>query len=72
MCLRTRLENGVLRNGQQPGSAVNIFIDRGKLEAMKTLSGRRALRCGKHQFCAKITVSTPFLSYRCERKNRAF
>ena len=29
MC--TRLQNGVLRNGQQPGSAVNIFIDQGKI-----------------------------------------
>ena len=54
----TRLENGVLRNGQQHGSAVNTFIDQGKLEAMKRLSGRRAPRCGRHQFRAKITVST--------------
>ena len=30
--MRTRLENGVLRNRQQPGSAVNTFIDQGKLE----------------------------------------
>ena len=51
--MRTRLQNGVLRNGQQHGSAVNIFIDQGKLEAMKTLSGHRAPHCGKHQFRAK-------------------
>ena len=56
--MRTRLENGVLHNGQQPGSAENIFIDQSKFEAMKTLGGRRAPRCGKHQFRAKITVST--------------
>ena len=48
----------VQHNGQQPGSAVNSFTDHGKLEAMKTLSGRRDPRCGKHQFCAKITVNT--------------
>ena len=34
------------------------FTDQSKFEAMKTLSGRRALRCGKHQFCAKSTVNT--------------
>ena len=53
--MRTRLDNGVLRNGQQHGSAVNTFTDQGKL---KKLSGRRAPRCGRHQFRAKITVST--------------
>ena len=37
----------------QPVSAVNSFIDQGNFEA---LSGRRALRCGKHQFRAKITA----------------
>ena len=50
MCMRTRLENGVLHNGQQP--------DHGGFEAMKMLSGRRAPRCDKHQFRAKMTVST--------------
>ena len=39
--MRVRLQNGVLRNRQQPGSAVNSFIDQGKFEAVKTLSGRR-------------------------------
>ena len=53
--MRTTFENGVLRNGQQPGSAVNTFTDSG---TMKTLSGRIALRCDKHQFCDKMTVST--------------
>ena len=33
------------------------FVDQGEFEAMKTLSGRRAPRCDKHQFRAKITVS---------------
>ena len=33
MC--TRLENDVLRKWQQPGSALNIFIDQGEFEAMK-------------------------------------
>ena len=31
MHMHTRLQNGVLRNGQQPGCAVNIFIDQGKI-----------------------------------------
>ena len=44
VCISTRLENGVLRNGQQSGSAVNSFFDRGKFEAMKTLSGWEAAR----------------------------
>ena len=56
--MRTIFENGVLRNGQQPGSAVNSFIDLGEFVAMKTLSGRIAPRCDKHQFCDKMTVST--------------
>ena len=56
--MRTKLENGVLSNGQQPQSVVNGFIDQGEFEAMKTLSGRRAPRCDKHQFRAKMTVST--------------
>ena len=37
MC--TTFKNGVLRNRQQPGSAVNSFSDQGKFGAMKTLSG---------------------------------
>ena len=37
--MRTRLENGVLRNGQQSGSAVNSSFEQGKFEAKKTLSG---------------------------------
>ena len=55
--MRTTFENGVLRNEQQPASAVN-FIDQGEFGAMKTLSDRIALRYDKHQFCDKMTVST--------------
>ena len=46
--MRTKLENGVLRNG----GCERLF------EAMKTLNGRRAPRCDKHQFCGKMTVCT--------------
>ena len=56
--MRTTFENGVLRNGQQPASAVNNFIDQGEFGAMKTLSGRIAPRYDKHQFRDKMTVST--------------
>ena len=45
MRMRTKLENGVLHNGQQSGSAVNSFIDQGEFDAMKTLSDHRALHC---------------------------
>ena len=34
------------------------FIDQDEVEAMKTLSDRRALRCDKDQFRAKMTMST--------------
>ena len=34
------------------------FIDHCEFEAMKMLSGRRASHCDKHQFCAKMMVST--------------
>ena len=56
--MRTTFENGVLRNGQQPASGVNNFIDQGEFGAMKTLSDRIAPRYDKHQFCDKMTVST--------------
>ena len=56
MRMRTTLENGVLRNGQQPASG--SFIDQGEFGAMKTLSDRIAPRYDKHQFCDKMTVST--------------
>ena len=36
----------------------NHSVDQGQFEAMKTLSGRRALRCDKHQFCPTMMVST--------------
>ena len=56
--MRTRLENGVLRNRQRPGSAMNSFFDHSKFEAMKSLSGWEAACCNEHQFHAKIKVST--------------
>ena len=34
-----KIKNGVLRNGQQPGSARNSFFDYSEFEAMKSLSG---------------------------------
>ena len=58
VCMRTTLENGFLRNGQQPACAVNNFIDLGEFRVMKTLSGGIAPRCDKHQFCDKMTVSS--------------
>ena len=45
-CIIT-LENGVLRNGQQPGSTENSFFDHSKFEAMKLLSGWEATRSDK-------------------------
>ena len=56
MCMA--LENGVLRNGQQPGRAENSFINQGEFVAIKTLSGHKAPRCDKHQFHDKMTVGT--------------
>ena len=53
----TLLENGVLRNGQQPQSVANGFIDQGEFEAMKTLSGWEAAHCDKHPFHTKVKVS---------------
>ena len=49
LCLRmcTTFENCVLSNGQQPGSAMNSFINLGGFGAMKMSSGRIALRCDK-------------------------
>ena len=55
--MRTRLENGVLHNGQQPGSAVDSFFDHSKFEAMKLLSGWEAAHCDEHLLHAKINVS---------------
>ena len=57
MRMRTKLENGVLHNGQPTQSVVNGFSDQGELEAMKTLSGWEAARCDEHPFRAKIKVS---------------
>ena len=56
--MRTKLQNGVLCNGQQPQTVVNGFTDQGEFEATKTLNGLGAPCCDKHQFRAKMTVST--------------
>ena len=56
--MRTRLEDGVLRNGQRPSSAGNSFFDNSKFDAMKSPSGWDAGHCGKHQFRAKLKVNT--------------
>ena len=56
--MRTILENGVLRNRQQPGRAENSFIDRDEFVAVKTLSSCKALHCDKDQFCDKMSVGT--------------
>ena len=58
VCMRTRLKNGVLCNGQQTGSAGNSFFDYSEFEVMTSLSGWVAARCDEHQFRAKIKVST--------------
>ena len=58
VCMCTRLENGLLHNGQQLGSAVNSLFVHSNFKATKMLSGYRAPRCGKHQFHTKITVNT--------------
>ena len=49
----TKLENGVLRNREQPSSAMNNLFDYGKFEAMKTLSSRTVPHNCEHQFCVK-------------------
>ena len=56
--MRTKLENGVLRNGLPQQSVVNGFLDQGKVGAMKMLSDWEAAHCDEHQFRAKIKVST--------------
>ena len=38
--MRTKLENGVLCYGKQPGSAENSFFDHSKFEGMKSLSAQ--------------------------------
>ena len=54
MRMHTKLENGVLCNGQQLGSAVNSFFNQGEFKAIKTLADRGALHCVH----AKMKVST--------------
>ena len=53
--MHTRLENGVLHNGQQPGSVENNFFDHSKFEAMNLLSGWEAVR--SYVLLARSTVA---------------
>ena len=75
--ISTRLENGVLRNGQQSGSAVNNFLDQGKFEALKMLSGLEAVMSISFMLKSRWVLE-PFSSYRCltsslkKRKNLHF
>ena len=48
VCMRTKLENGVLSNGQQSQSLVNGFVDQGEFEAMKQLNGWKDAHCDEH------------------------
>ena len=54
--MRTKLENGVLHNEQQPQSVVNNLIDQGEFEAMNMLSRWEAARCDERPFCTKLKV----------------
>ena len=58
--MRTKLENGVLRNRQPTQSVVKGSSDQGEFEAMKTLSGWEAARCDEHHFRAKVKVVFKF------------
>ena len=60
--MHTRLENGVLCNRLQQGSAMNSFIDQGWFEAIKILSCRKAL----HNFV--LSILEPSSSYCCWTK----
>ena len=55
--VRMHIQDYVLCNGQQPGSAENNFFDHSKFEAVKSLSGWEAARSDKDQFRTKIKVS---------------
>ena len=44
VCMCTRLENGLLHNGQQLGNAVNSLFVHSNFKATKMLSGYRAPR----------------------------
>ena len=57
--MRTKLENGVLRNGQPTQSVVNGFSDQGEFEAVKTLSGwtGRTIPSGQRILMANLDMS---------------
>ena len=46
------------------------FVDQGEFEAMKTLSGRRAPRCDKHQFVESCVVGYIHVSFFRSRANQ--
>ena len=54
--MRTKLEFFVTNSNHR--FCEWIFIDQVEFEAAKTLSGRRARRCDKNQFLAKVTLCT--------------
>ena len=57
--MRTRLENGVLYVMDSTRAVlVTIFIDQGKVEAIKSLSGCQTVELYERQFRAKFKVST--------------
>ena len=58
VCICTKLENGVLHNGEQPSRAVKSFIDQGEFVAIKMLSVHGAPQSDKHQFRDKTVMST--------------
>ena len=72
--VRTRLENGVLHNGQQPGSAVDSFFDHSKFEAtyevIEWLVGKLHAVMSICYVLKSMWVLEPFLSYRCLNTSR--
>ena len=58
--MHTNLQNSILHNEKLP--VLWCFADHDDFEATKTLNGSRALCWDKHQFHAKMTVSTETIS----------
>ena len=56
--MRTKLENGVLHNGQQPQCCEWLLLTRVNLKLFKSLSGWEAACSDEHQFRAIIKAST--------------
>ena len=64
MCIHTRLENGILWNGQQSGSAVNSC---NKFEGIRTRSSHRAPHVSTRQFQIMVNAWIIYLNYHCWR-----